>query len=110
VVSDSSGVEASRGHYAGGTTFHIARLRMVANTGTYLDAPFHRVRRRQGRRRAALASLADLDGVVVSAPEGERPIDADRFAGRDLAGKAVLVRTGGTRTGARRATRRGTRI
>ena len=42
VISDFLGREASRGHYAEGTTFHIARVRMVANTGTYLDAPFHR--------------------------------------------------------------------
>jgi kynurenine formamidase len=94
VVSDFLGREASRGHYAGGTTFHIARLRMVANTGTYLDAPFHRYADGKDVAALPLESLADLDGVVVEAPEGPRPIDADRFAGRDLAGKAVLVRTG----------------
>ena len=94
VISDFLGREASRGHYAGGTTFHIARLRMVANTGTYLDAPFHRYADGKDVAGLPLTSLADLDGVVVDAPEGERAIDADRFAGRDLAGKAVLVRTG----------------
>jgi arylformamidase len=94
VISDFLGREASRGHYAGGTTFHIARLRMVANTGTYLDAPFHRYADGKDVAALPLESLADLDGVVVEAPDRERPIDADRFAGRDLAGKAVLVRTG----------------
>ena len=34
VISDFLGREASRGHYSEGTTFHIARIRMVANTGT----------------------------------------------------------------------------
>jgi arylformamidase len=94
VISDFLGREASRGHYAGGTTFHIARLRMVANTGTYLDAPFHRDAEGKDVAALPLESLADLDGVVVDASERERAIDVDRFAGRDLAGKAVLVRTG----------------
>lgn len=94
VISDFLGREASRGHYAGGTTFHIARLRMVANTGTYLDAPFHRYAEGKDVAALELESLADLDGVVVDAPERERAIDAERFAGRELAGKAVLVRTG----------------
>jgi kynurenine formamidase len=94
VISDFLGREASRGHYAGGTTFHIARLRMVANTGTYLDAPFHRYAEGRDVAGLPLESLADLDGVVVDAPKGDRSIDVDRFAGRDLAGKAVLVRTG----------------
>lgn len=94
VISDFLGREASRGHYAGGTTFHISRLRMVANTGTYLDAPFHRYAEGKDVAALPLESLADLDGVVVDASERERAIDVDRFAGRDLAGKAVLVRTG----------------
>jgi arylformamidase len=34
--------EASRQHYAAGTEFAIDRLTMVGNTGTYLDAPYHR--------------------------------------------------------------------
>jgi arylformamidase len=28
--------------YAAGTEFQISKLEMVANTGTYLDSPFHR--------------------------------------------------------------------
>jgi kynurenine formamidase len=94
VISDFLGREASRGHYAGGTTFHIARLRMVANTGTYLDAPFHRYDDGKDIAGLALETVADLDGVAVDVSERARPIDADRFAGRDLQGKAVLVRTG----------------
>ncbi len=94
VVSDFLGREASRGHYAGGTTFHIARLRMVANTGTYLDAPFHRYAHGKDVAALPLESVADLEGVVVESAGPGRGIDADGFAGRDLAGKAVLVRTG----------------
>ena len=42
IVCDFMSREASRAHYAAGTEFHIGRIDMVANTGTYLDAPFHR--------------------------------------------------------------------
>ena len=34
--------EASRARYAPGTEFFIGRIELVANTGTYLDTPFHR--------------------------------------------------------------------
>jgi kynurenine formamidase len=94
VISDFLGREASRGHYAGGTTFHIARVRMVGNTGTYLDAPFHRYPDGPDVAALPLDRLADLEGVVVDGGGKARGIDADRFVGRDLAGRAVLVRTG----------------
>jgi arylformamidase len=94
VISDFLGREASRGHYAEGTTFHIARLRMVANTGTYVDAPFHRFAHGPDVAALALERLADLAGVVVEGPAKGRGVDAEAFAGKDLAGKAVLVRTG----------------
>jgi kynurenine formamidase len=41
-ISDHLSREASRQHYAEGTTFQIGKIEMVANTGTYIDAPFHR--------------------------------------------------------------------
>ena len=94
VVSDFMGREASRGHYAEGTTFHIARVRMVGNTGTYLDAPFHRFAHGKDVGSLPLERLADLEGVVVDASGRGPGLDAELFAGRDLAGRAVLVRTG----------------
>src|SRR5260370_31610028 len=42
LVCDFMSREESRRHYAAGTEFHIGKIEMVANTGTYLDAPFHR--------------------------------------------------------------------
>ena len=94
VVSDFLGREASRGHYAEGTTFHIARIRMVANTGTYVDAPFHRFANGKDIGSLPLERLADLEGVVIDAGTSPRALEAELFAGRTLAGKAVLVRTG----------------
>ncbi len=42
VVCDFLSREDSRSHYSDGTTFQIARIDLVANTGTYVDSPFHR--------------------------------------------------------------------
>jgi kynurenine formamidase len=42
VICDFWSREQSRGFYDDGSEFHIARIDMVANTGTYLDCPFHR--------------------------------------------------------------------
>src|SRR4051794_10162763 len=98
VISDFLGREASRGHYAEGTTFQIARVRMVVNTGTYLDAPFHRYAHGADVGSLALDRLADLETTVVDATRsgarGGRSVDEELFAGRPLSGRAVLVRTG----------------
>lgn len=78
--------------YAPGTTFQIATYVLGGNTGTYVDAPFHRHRQGPDLAELALERLADLIAVrVVALTEG--PIEADVFSGVDLAGKAVLVRT-----------------
>lgn len=95
VVSDWLSREASRRRYAPGTEFQIGKIELLANTGTYLDAPFHRFE--DGRDIAAypLEALAHLEGIVVRAPAGEsRALDAELFRGRDVSGKAVLVHTG----------------
>jgi kynurenine formamidase len=41
-IQDYLSREDSRPHYSGSTTFQIGKIEMVANTGTYIDAPFHR--------------------------------------------------------------------
>ncbi len=42
IICDYLSREASRKLYASGTEFQIGRIDMVANTGTFLDGPFHR--------------------------------------------------------------------
>ena len=42
LVCDYLSRAESRQHYAPGVEFHIGKVEMVANTGTYLDSPFHR--------------------------------------------------------------------
>lgn len=93
IICDYLTREDSRSRYSGGTEFHIGKIEMVANTGTYVDAPFHRFADGKDLSKLDLSSLANLEGLVVRA-QNVRSIDFDQFRGLDLAGKAVLVHTG----------------
>jgi kynurenine formamidase len=94
-VSDWLSREASTARYAPGTTFQIGKIELLANTGTYIDAPFHRYQDGRDVAGYALEAVADLPGVVVRASrEPKRAIDASAFKGQDVKGKAVLVHTG----------------
>jgi kynurenine formamidase len=84
--------EASRAFYDDGASFQIGRIDMVANTGTYLDAPFHRFAEGDDLAALGLERLASLPGLVVRSDA--MAVDEDSFEGRDVAGKAVLVQTG----------------
>jgi len=95
LICDHLSREASRATYAPGTEFHIARIDMVANTGTYLDTPFHRYADGIDLAGLKLGTIADLPGVVVRVPAAaERAIDMMHFAGIEIKGRAVLVNTG----------------
>jgi arylformamidase len=94
VICDFMSREASKAHYAEGTTFQIGRLEMVSNTGTYLDSPFHRFSDGIDVSELDLPQLADLDACVVRVTGSEaRAIDYLAFAGTEVQGKAVLVHT-----------------
>ena len=87
--------EASAANYDDGSSFQIGRIDMVANTGTYVDSPFHRYADGKDLSALPLGSLADLDGIIVRRPfENGLSVDADAFAELDVRGKAVLVATG----------------
>jgi arylformamidase len=92
VISDFISREDSRRHYDPETEFNIAKIDMVANTGTYLDSPFHRYARGKDLAHLPLESLANLDGLVVRV--SERVIGEQVLAGVDVKGKAVLFHTG----------------
>jgi kynurenine formamidase len=95
VITDHLSREASRPLYAGGTTFQIGKIEMVANTGTYVDAPFHRWEDGADLSQLSLASLAGLDGVLVAAPHAQGlAVDEDFLEGIEVRGRAVLVNTG----------------
>jgi kynurenine formamidase len=93
VISDHLSREASRERYAPGYEFQIGRIDMVANTGTYLDTPFHRFGDGHDLAGLDLARVVGVPGVLVdatAAPEaGPELLD-----GLDVRGRAVLFRTG----------------
>jgi arylformamidase len=95
LICDFMSREASKKFYAEGTTFQIGKIEMVANTGTYLDGPFHRFEHGKDVAELHLSSLVDLEGVVVRV-EGMRGRAVDRraFLPVNVRGKAVLVHTG----------------
>jgi kynurenine formamidase len=94
LVCDYLSREESRKHYAPGVEFHIGKVEMVANTGTYLDSPFHRYDDGADLAGLPLEGLADLDAVVVRRPfAGGRATGAGAFRGVPVRGKAVLVQT-----------------
>jgi len=93
-ITDHLSRKASRGHYAPGTTFQIGKIEMVANTGTYIDAPFHRYADGKDLAQFDIGSVANLDGVLFQADTGTRAITPNLFKSRDVGGKAVLIHTG----------------
>jgi kynurenine formamidase len=93
-LSDYLPREASPARYGPGTEFHIGRISMVANTGTYLDSPFHRFAGATDVAGLPLHRVADLDGVVVRIGAGRRAVDRDALASHEVRGRAVLVQTG----------------
>ena len=86
---------ASADNYDDGSTFQIGRIDMVANTGTYLDSPFHRYAHGADLSELTLLSLADVPGIVVRRPwENSLALEPKHLEPFDVAGKAVLVHTG----------------
>jgi arylformamidase len=95
LICDYLSREASRAHYAPGVEFQIGKIEMVANTGTYLDSPFHRYADGKDLAQLPLESLANLEAVVVRVLHpAARAITQSVFQGLQLEGKAVLVQTG----------------
>lgn len=94
VISDYWTREASANHYEQGTSFHVGRIDMVANTGTYIDSPFHRYADGKDLSELALESVANLDGIMFHADPIKRPITKDLFDNVNIRAKAVLIHTG----------------
>ncbi|QIG50687.1 cyclase family protein [Nordella sp. HKS 07] len=95
LICDHLSRSKSREIYAPGTEFQIGRIDMVANTGTYIDMPFHRYPDGHDLAALSLDRVADVPGVVVRV-EGarERAIDWHHFVPVQCRGHAVLVHTG----------------
>ena len=95
LICDFLSREQSRSHYTSGTEFHIGKIEMVANTGTYLDSPFHRYANGMDLSELPLERLANLEGVVIRADLSKgRAITRAALKDHEVRGKAVLVRSG----------------
>lgn len=93
LICDYLSREASRSQYSEGTSFHIGKIEMVSNTGTYIDSPFHRYEDGKDLSELGLESLAEIEGVVIQVGPGVNSIDQAFFEGVEVSGKAVLVYT-----------------
>lgn len=95
VICDYLSREASRSRYAPGTEFHIAKIEMVANTGTYIDCPFHRFADSRDFSQIGIEQLADIDAIVVRAGQRDSPaVGIEYFRDLKIRNRAVLVHTG----------------
>ncbi|MFJ4653269.1 cyclase family protein [Nocardia sp. NPDC088792] len=93
-ISDHLSRAESRRKYAPGTEFQIGRISMVANTGTYLDAPFHRFGDGADLAAIPLSRVTDLEAIVVRGTH--RAVGVGELAPHRAAvpGRAVLLHTG----------------
>jgi arylformamidase len=88
---------SSADRLSSGVSFEIEELRLVGNTGTYLDSPFHFHAERADLARLPLERLVAVPITVVRA-YGVREVTAEHLGdpGR-LWGRAVLMHTGWAR-------------
>ena len=94
LICDWMSREASRQKYAHGTEFQIGKIEMIANTGTYVDSPFHRYENGRDLSELPLESVAELRCLVVRVPSGMTSIDDVRLDASKVKGHAVLFHTG----------------
>ena len=95
IICDYLSRENSRSFYEEGTEFQIGRIDMVANTGTYIDCPFHRYADGEDLSQVELSRFVNLEAVIVPADHRSGlEIDSKYFQGMALKGKAVLINTG----------------
>ena len=81
-----------RAQYADGVSFQIGSYDFGGNTGTYVDAPFHRHRDGADLMHLPLEKLVNLPGVLVRV-NNDGPIGPDHFRTLDVDAKAVIIRT-----------------
>jgi kynurenine formamidase len=95
VVCDYLSRERSREIYAEGTEFQIAKIEMVANTGTYIDTPFHRYENGKDLSAIGIEAFSDLEAIVIRADyRNGLAVDTAFFKEKEIRNKAILVHTG----------------
>jgi arylformamidase len=91
-ICDYLSRQASVPLYEEGTTFQIGRIDMVANTGTYMDCPFHRYEKGRDLSEIQLNEIVNIPGVLIDA-SGQQVMDVSSFSSIEVRGKAILVFT-----------------
>ena len=95
IICDFLSREDSREVYADGTEFQIAKIEMVANTGTYIDCPFHRYPDGKDISEYGLERFVDIEAITIRADYRQGlAIDKSFFVAKELRNRAVLVHTG----------------
>jgi arylformamidase len=94
VICDYLSRENSKQFYEPGTEFQIGKIEMVANTGTYVDCPFHRYPDGDDLSQVDLTRFANLEGILVKADfRNGVNVSKPYFESVNVKGKAVLVNT-----------------
>jgi len=95
IICDYLSREKSKSVYKSPDEFHIAKIEMVGNTGTYIDCPFHRFENGKDFSEINLEAFYELEGVLITVPyQKSLEIDAEYFHDLELKNKAVLINTG----------------
>lgn len=95
IICDYLSRENSKQFYEEGTEFQIAKIEMVANTGTYIDCPFHRFEHGKDLSDIALERFVDLDAIVIGIPFTETlQISEEYLRNYEIRNRAVLIHTG----------------
>jgi kynurenine formamidase len=94
IICDWRSREESRAIYDG-AEFQIGKIEMVANTGTYIDSPFHRYADGKDLSELPLDSVADLECFVVRVDISHGvAVDTVPLSAPEVGGRAVLFHTG----------------
>ncbi len=95
IVCDYLSRDDSKQFYTEGTEFHIGKIEMVTNTGTYIDCPFHRFADGKDLSEVGLASFTDLDAIVIRVPFSETlAVTEEYLKNHEIRNRAVLIHTG----------------
>lgn len=95
IICDYLSREDSKKYYEEGTQFQIGKIEMVANTGTYIDCPFHRFENGKDLSEVCLESFVDIEALVIRVPHSKaKEITEAYFTNYDIKNKAILIHTG----------------
>lgn len=95
IICDYLSREEAKKIYEDEAEFHIGKIEMVVNTGTYIDCPFHRFADGEDFLKIGLERFVDIDAVKISVPYTSTLAISEKFLKPfDIRNRAVLIHTG----------------